>query len=196
MDFQLYQSILKFHRRGTFLQDISSNRQKRHNFKQLCSPFCKPKLFLINKKTGLKVLHSRNAKIIIQKLHRYHEYIKAVKLDRLVKQPYDVQGVQPIVREIVRNCDYCNEKITHRRFTDPLVHASPLTLDRICYELGLVINERPLLENNCFKNVPSLDPTSFIPKTVDTIDPDYNCVCAALSTILTGNPIQGKKLKR
>ena len=36
------------------------------------------------------------------------------------------------------------EKITHRRFTGPLVHASRLTLERICYELGLVINERLL----------------------------------------------------
>ena len=28
MDFQLYQSILKFHRRGTFPKDVSFNRQK------------------------------------------------------------------------------------------------------------------------------------------------------------------------
>ena len=195
MDFQLYRFILKFHRRGTFLQDVSFNRQKRHYFKQLCSRFFEPKLIIINKKTGLKVLHSRDAKITIQILHRDYEHIKAVKLERLVKQSYDVQGAQLIVREIVHNCDYCNEKITHRRFTGPLVHASGLTLDRICYELGLVINERPLLENNCFKNAPSLDPTSFIPKTVDTIDPDSNCVCAALSTILTGNPNQGGKIE-
>ena len=179
MDFQLYQSILNFHRRGTIPQDVSINRQKRHRFKQLCSRYSKPKLTLFNKKTGLKVLHSRSAKFI-QKLHRDHEHIKAVELERLVKQSYDVQGAQPIVREVVRNCDYCNEKIT---------------LDRICYELDLVINERPLLEKNCFKNAPSLDPTSFIPKTVDTIDPDYNCVCAALSTILTGNPNQGGKIE-
>ena len=90
------------------------------------------------------MLHSRNAKIIIQKLHLDQEHIKAVKLERLVKQSYDVQGAQPIVREIVRNGDYCNEKITHRHFTGPLLHASRLTLDRICYEIGLVINERPL----------------------------------------------------
>ena len=109
MDFQLYQSILKFHRRGTFPQDVSFNRQKSHNFKQLCSRFCKLKLILINKETELKVLHSRNAKIIIQKLHRNHEHIKAVKLERLVKQSYDVHGAQPIVREIVGNYDYCNE---------------------------------------------------------------------------------------
>ena len=141
------------------------------------------------------MLHSRNAENIIQKLHRDHEHIKAVKLERLVKQTYDVQGAQPVVREIVRNCDYCNEKITHRRFTGPLVHASRFTLDRICYELGLVINETPLLENNCFKNAPSLDPTSFIAKTVDTFDPDYNCVCAALSTTLTRNPNQGGKIE-
>ena len=133
MHFHLYQSILKFHRRGTFPQDVSFNRQKRHNFKQLCSRFCKPKLILINRKTGHKVLHSRNAKIIIQKFRRDHEHIKAVKLERLVKQTYDVQEAQPIVQEIVRNCDYCNEKITHRRFTSPLVHASRFTLDRICY---------------------------------------------------------------
>ena len=30
---------------------------------------------------------------------------------------------------------------------------------------------------------------------MDTIDPDYNCVCAALSTILTGNPNQGGKIE-
>ena len=195
MDFQLYQSILKFHRRGTFLQDVSFNRQKRNNFKQLCNRFFEPKQILINKKTGLKVLHSRDAKITMQNLHRDHEHIKAVKLERLVKQSYDVQGAHPIVPEIVHNCNYCNEKITHRRFTGPLVHASGLILDRICYELGLVINERLLLENNCFKNAPSLDPTSFIPKTVDTIDPNYNCVCAALSRILTGNPNQGGKIE-
>ena len=141
------------------------------------------------------MFHSRNAKIIIQKLHQDHKHIKAVKLERLVKQSYDVQGAQPIVREIVPSCDYCNEKITHCRFTGPLVHASRLTLDRYCYELGLVINERPLLENNCFKNASSFDPISFIPKTVDTIDPIYNCVCAALSTILTGNPNQGGKIE-
>ena len=181
MDFQLYPYILKFHRRGTFRQDVSFNRQKRHNFKQLCIRFCKPKLILINKKTGLRVLHSRKAKIIIQKLHRDPEHIRAVKLERLDKQSYDVQGAQPIVREVVRNCDYCNEQITHRRSTGPLVHASRLTLDRVCYELGLVINERPLLENNCFKNAPSLDATSFIPKTVDTIDLEYNCVCSDLA---------------
>ena len=70
------------------------------------------------------MLHSRNAKIVIQKLHRDHEHNKAVKLKRLVKQSSDVQGAQLIVREIVRNCDYCNEKITHRRFTGPLVHSS------------------------------------------------------------------------
>ena len=195
MDFQLYQSILKFHRRGTFPDDVNFNRQKKHHFKQLCSRYNKPKLTLFNKKTELKVLHSRNASFIIQKLHRDHEHIKAVKLERLVKQSYDVQGARFIVREVVRNCDYCNEQIIHRRFTGPLVHASRSTLDRICYELGLVINERPLLESNCFKNAPSLDPTSFIPKTVDTIDPDYNCVCAALSTILTGNPNQGGKIE-
>ena len=137
------------------------------------------------------MLHSRNAEIIIQKLHQDHERIKAVKLERLFKQSYDVQGAQLIVREVVRNCECCNEQITHRRFTGPLVHVSRFTLDRICYELGLVINKRPLLGNNCFKNAPSLDPTSFIPKTEDTIDPDYNCVCAALSPILTGNPNQG-----
>ena len=195
MDFQLNQSILKFHRRGTIPEDVNFNRQKKHHFKQLCSRYNKPKLTLFNKKTGLKVLHSRNANFIIQKLHRDHEHIKAVKLERLVKQSYDVQGARFIVREVVRNCDYCNEQIIHRRFTDPLVHASRSTLDRICYELGLVINERPLLESNCFKNAPSLDPTSFIPITVDTIDPDYNCVCAALSTILTGNPNQGGKIE-
>ena len=89
MDFQLYQSILKFHRRETFPQDVSFNRQKKHNLKQLCSRFCKPKLIPINKKTGFRVLLSRNAKIIIQKLHRDHEHIKAVKLERLVKQSYD-----------------------------------------------------------------------------------------------------------
>ena len=137
------------------------------------------------------MLHSRNAEIIIQILHRDHERIKAVKLERLVKQSYDVQGTQPIVREVVRNCECCNEQITHRRFTGPLVHVSRFTLDRFCFELGLLINERPLLGNNCFKNAPSLDLTSFIPKTVDTIDPDYNCVSAALSTILTGKPNQG-----
>ena len=195
MDFQLYQSILKFHRRGTFPQDVNFNRQKKHHFKQLCSRYNKPKLTLFNKKTGLKVLHSRNANFIIQKLHRDHEHIEAVRLEWLVKQSYDVQGARFIVREVVRNCDYYNEQIIHRRFTGPLVHASRSTLDRICYELGLVINERPLLENNCFKNAPSLDPTSFIPKTVDTIDPDYNCVCAALSTILTVNPNQGAKIE-
>ena len=191
MDFQLYQSILKFYRRRTYPQNVSFNRQKRHNFKQQCSRLCKPKLILFNKKTELKVLHSRNAKIIIQKSHRDHERIKAVKLERLVKQSYDVQGAQPIVREVVRNCECCNEQITHRRFTGPLVHVSRFTLDRIFYELGLVFNQRPLLGNNCFKNAPSLDPTSFIPKTVDTIDPDYNCGSAALSTILTGKPNQG-----
>ena len=37
MDFHLYQSILKFHRRGTFSQDVNFNRQKKHHFKQLCS---------------------------------------------------------------------------------------------------------------------------------------------------------------
>ena len=131
MDFQLYQSILKFHRRGSFPLDVSFNQLKRHNFKQLCSRLCKPELILVNKKTGFKALHSRNAKLIIQKLHRDHEHIKAVKLERLVKQSYDVQGAQPIVREIGRSCDYCDEKITHRRFTGPLVHASRLTLGRI-----------------------------------------------------------------
>ena len=141
------------------------------------------------------MLRFRNAKIIIQKLHRDHELFKAVKLERLVKQSYDVQGAQPIVREVVRNCDYCGDQIIHRRFTGPLVHVSRLTLDRICNELSVVINERPLLENKCFKNAPSLDPTSFIPKTVDTVDPDCKCVCASLSTILTGNPNQGGKIR-
>ena len=42
MDFQLYQSILKFFRRGTIPQDVSLNRQKRHHFKQLCSRYNKP----------------------------------------------------------------------------------------------------------------------------------------------------------
>ena len=72
MDFQLYQSVLKFHRRGKFSQDVSFNRQKRHNFKQLCRRFCQPKLILIIKKTGLKMLHSRDAKVIIQRLHWDH----------------------------------------------------------------------------------------------------------------------------
>ena len=30
---------------------------------------------------------------------------------------------------------------------------------------------------------------------MDTIDPDYNCVCAALGTILNGNPNQGGKIE-
>ena len=149
---------------------------------------------IINKNTGLKVLLSRNAKIIIPKLHRDREHIKAVKLERLVKQSYDVQGFQPFVREVVGSCDYFSDQIVHRLFNGPLVRASLLTLDRNCNELGLVINEKPLLENDCSKNDPSLDPTSCIPKTVDTIDPNYNWVCAALSTILMGNPNQGGKI--
>ena len=75
----------------------------------------------------------------IEKLHRNQEHVKAVKLERLVKKSCDVQGAQFIVREVVRNCDYCNEQITHRRFTGHLVHASRLSFDRICHELGLVI---------------------------------------------------------
>ena len=102
---------------------------------------------------------------------------------------------EPIVREVVRRCDFCSDQIVHRRFTGSLVQPPRLTLDRICRKLGLVINGRPLLENNCFKNAPSLDPTSFISKTVDTFDPDYNFVCAELSTILTGNPNQGGKIE-
>ena len=85
MDFQLYQSSLKFHRVGTFPQDVSFNRQKKHKFKQLCSRFCQPKLILIIKKTGLRVLHTRNAKNNIQKLHRDHANNKAVKRERPVK---------------------------------------------------------------------------------------------------------------
>ena len=30
---------------------------------------------------------------------------------------------------------------------------------------------------------------------MDTIDPDYNCVCAAFSTSLTGSPNQGGKIE-
>ena len=58
-----------------------------------------------------------------------------------------------------------------------------------------MIYKRPLLENNCFKNAPSLDLTSFIPKTADTIDPDFNCVCVALGTISIRNPNQGVKFE-
>ena len=190
MDFNIYQDILKFYRHNSFPKDREIDRQKNCNFKRLCNRYLKPKLCLINRKTGLKVLHSRNAEVIIQKLHRDHEHIKATKPKQLVKRCYDVQGARFIVGE--RNCDYCNEQMIQRCFTGPLVHATRLTLDRICNELSLVINERPLLENNCFTNAPSLDPTSFIPRTVDTIDPDFNCVCAALSTILTGNTNQGE----
>ena len=49
--------------------------------------------------------------------------------------------------------------------------------------MSLVINERPLLENNYFKNTLSLHPTAFILETVDTIDPNFNCMYAALGTI-------------
>ena len=97
----------------------------------------------------------------------------------------NLQEAQFNVREVLRYCDHCSDQIINWRLTGPLVHASGLIIDRICNELGLVINERPLLENICFRNAPLLDPKYFIPKTVDTIDPDINCVCAALSTILT-----------
>ena len=68
MDFQLYQSILKFHCRGTFPQDFNFNRQKKHHFKQLCSRYNKPKLTLFNKKRpdskycirGMQILLSKN----------------------------------------------------------------------------------------------------------------------------------------
>ena len=86
MDFQLYQSNLKFRRCGTIPQDVNLNQQKRHHFEQLCSRFCEPKLILIIKKTGLKVLHSKNAKSIIPKSHRDRKPIKKVKLEPLVKQ--------------------------------------------------------------------------------------------------------------
>ena len=140
-------------------------------------------------------MHSRNPNFFVQNLHRDNEHTKAVKLELLVKRGYDVQGSRFIVREVVRNCEYCNHQIIHRCFTEPLIHATRHTLDRICNELSLVIHERPLLENNCFKNAPSLGPTSCIHKTVDTLDPDFNCVCAALSTNLTGNPNQGGKIE-
>ena len=117
------------------------------------------------------MLHSRKEKIIIQKINEDQEIIKAIELKLLVKQSYDVQGAQPIVREVACNCDFCSDQIIHRRFIGPLVHASRHTRDRICSELSRVINERPLLENICFRSAPSLEPTSFIPKT---IDPDFN----------------------
>ena len=140
------------------------------------------------------MLHSRNAKSIIPKSHRDRKHIKEIKLEPLVKQSYDVQGAQPFVQEVLGNYDYCSDQIVHRRFTGPLVMHFLITIDRFCNQLGLVINENPLLENNCFKNAPSLDPASFVPKTVDTIDSDYNCVCAALSTLLIGNHNQGGKI--
>ena len=116
-------------------------------------------------------------------------------LELLVKRCYDVPGAPFIVRELVRNCDRCNDKIIHRRFTGPLIHATRLLLDGIFNELSLIIHERPLLKNNCLKSAPSLDPTSFIPRTVDIIDPDFNCKCVALSTILTGKHNQGGKIE-
>ena len=115
------------------------------------------------------MLHSRNAKIVIENIHQDF-----------------------IVPEVVRSCNYCSDQIIHRRFTGPLVHASLLTRERICNELILVINDGSVLEYNCFKNAPLLDPTTLIPETVDTIYPAFNCVCAALSTILTGKPNKGR----
>ena len=104
-------------------------------------------------------------------------------LKSLVKQCYDVQGAQPIIREVVRNCDSCSDHIIHRHFIGHLFHHTRLTRDRICNDMSLVIKERPLLENNYFKNTPSLHPTAFILETVDTIDPNFNCMYTALSTI-------------
>ena len=128
----------------------------------------KPKLTLINKKSGLKVLHPWNTKFIVQKLHRDNEHIKAVKIEWLAKHCYKIHGAWFIVREVILNCDYCNHQIINRQFTGPLVHATRLTPDRICDELGLVINDRPILENNCCKNAPHgiIQPLSLKPWTL------------------------------
>ena len=83
------------------------------------------------------MLNSEKAKIIIQKLRLDYEQIKPVNIERLVKQSYDLQGAQPIVREVLRNCDFCSDQIIHRRFTDTFVHASRLKLDRIGIERKL-----------------------------------------------------------
>ena len=53
------------------------------------------------------------------------------------------------------------------RYTGPLIHATHLTLDKTFKELGLVNNERPLLEDNaysCFMNAPFFRPDGFYPK--------------------------------
>ena len=64
-----------------------------------------------NKKTGLKVLQSRNARNILQKINWYNEHFIAFKLEQLVKQSYDVQGTQPINREVVYNSEFCSNQI-------------------------------------------------------------------------------------
>ena len=46
---------------------------------------------------------------------------EANKLKRPVKQCYNVQRAGPIVGEVVRNCNYCNDQFTNRRVTGPLV---------------------------------------------------------------------------
>ena len=178
MDFNLYQYILRFHRHGAIPQVISLNRQNKFNFREACSRYIKTKLNLIDKRTGLRVLHSRIARIITQKLHRDHEHNEAVQLERLNKEFYKIQGARRIFLEITRSCDNCIDQAIHPRLTIPFIHGTSFTLGRICKDLGLFPSERPLLEENCFKSASSLDLTAFIPKTVITIDPDFNCMCA------------------
>ena len=57
-----------------------------------------------------------------------------ITLERPAKHCYDDQGARFFVREVVRNCDNCDDRIIHRRFAGPLVHTNCFTLKRICNE--------------------------------------------------------------
>ena len=114
MDFNQFQSTLRFHCFGTISQDICPNKNK----KPRCC-YYKPKLILINRFTWYKVLLSNNAFCFVQKNHLNNRNTKNTGLERLVKYSYGVKGIWIIIKRVLNSCGNCNEQFIHSSLFGP-----------------------------------------------------------------------------
>ena len=187
MDLKSYNERVDYLRSGVLPSHVGA-RHQRYRFKQTMKKYsldhCLRLLF-----GSRRVLHVGEVDRELKLLHEELGHCNRDEFICAVRARYSIVGLEERCRTVVTTCVARLDDLIGCRLDGPMIHYPEERRKALCKKVGIPwIRHFPTLDHPC------LDVTKFRPDTLDT-QSTHNCVCSALSAILSGTPAHANILE-
>ena len=101
-----------------------------------------------------------------------------------VRREYAVSPLQPLCKDVVRNCEECTRTYSHYRDTAPMQNLSVIQRKNACKKIGI-----PFVRDIGLHDAPDIDPFKFSSITIDMAGP-RNCFCIVMYVLSGTSPVK------